>query len=142
LNNNFFDNLEGTWCFDRQISTLENKIKGYATFTRKDATHLDYYEKGAYTVNDISYDFFQKRLFEREESNLTIYKIDNSILHSFDNINYEETYPLRLTHSHLCGLDTYNCLFVFVNKLYFKINYSIIGDKKNYTIKTCYKKCS
>ncbi|MDP3371688.1 MAG: DUF6314 family protein [Candidatus Paracaedibacteraceae bacterium] len=141
MKSTFFDNLVGKWDFNRVISLPKNKIKGRATFTRKAVAHLNYHEEGTYIVNEISYDFFQKRIFELNKNTFTIYKIDESILHVFENIEHHKEYPILMTHAHQCGSDTYSCKITFINEASFSISYLIKGDKKDYEIQTLYTKC-
>lgn len=139
MNFQFFKDLIGSWKFERTITNPQNHIKGKATFVKRTDTQLEYHETGTYNVNNIDYDFFQKRFFVLEEKNLLIYKVDGSILHTFENTNYE-TYPLALSHCHNCNSDRYNCSLIFLNKQIFEMNYVIFGDHKNYQIQTTYIK--
>ena len=123
--------FQGKWSFERSISKPALCVKGTATFTELSKDTLSYYEFGTYTVDEISYDFFQKRIFSLDETVLYIYKSDHSLLHKFELDSQHTLYPVNLKHDHVCGQDTYSCTIILKEELKFELNYKISGANKD-----------
>jgi hypothetical protein len=132
--------LQGKWTFERSISKPALQIKGTATFEELSSNTFSYHECGTYTIDEIAYDFFQNRVFLYDKNTLSIYKNDHSLLHKFDFEGQCTFYPITLSHTHLCGLDTYDCTLIFTAEQCFEIHYKINGANKDYEIVTQYTK--
>lgn len=143
LNDTIFKTLKyfpGLWSFERSISNPVLHIKGVATLEELSEGALSYYECGTYTVDQVAYDFFQKRFFSYDMSALYIYKNDHSLLHKFDFKGNHTPHPITLNHTHLCGVDTYDCTLILKSDRTFDFNYKINGKNKDYEIQTTYTK--
>ncbi|MES2607939.1 MAG: DUF6314 family protein [Pseudomonadota bacterium] len=136
----FLKHFSGLWNFERSISKPALHIKGAATFKKLSENTLSYHEYGTYTVDEIAYDFFQKRIFSYDMNVLTIYKSDHSLLHKFDFESNHTSYPITLNHTHLCGQDIYKCTLIVKAEQCFDIHYKISGTNKDYEITTRYTK--
>lgn len=130
----------GSWCFERSISNPLLHTSGIAQFEKSSKNTLAYYESGMYTINEVSYDFFQKRYFVFNLNSVSVYKSDHSPLHTFELNEDNTSYPITLNHIHLCGADTYTCTLTLLKEKRFEIHYSVNGINKNYEIKTIYTK--
>lgn len=133
--------FSGSWSFERSISKPVLYTKGSATFKELSERTLSYYEYGTHTIDQITYDFFQKRIFLYDINTLYIYKSDHSLLHKFDFKDDHTSYPLTLHHIHLCGPDTYKCTLIIKTEQCFEVHYKINGIAKDYEIITHYTKC-
>ena len=132
--------FQGKWSFERSISKPALRARGKATFTELSKDTLSYYECGTYTVDEIMYDFFQKRVFSCDGVALYIYKRDNSLLHKFELDRRQAFCPVTLKHDHVCGKDLYSCTLIFNTEKSFSINYQIFGINKDYEIRTIFTK--
>ncbi len=140
MKNTRFEHFSGQWSFERYISKPELHIKGNARFSRLSQSSLAYRESGTYIINEIAYDFFQKRIFMYDENSLSVYKNDGSLLHIFTFTKVTSSSCGSAKHTHQCNLDTYHCLFLFKTEQCFEINYKISGPNKDYEIRTLYTK--
>ena len=130
----------GSWDFERSISNPPLRTNGIAQFEKTSECTLTYYEFGTYTINEVSYDFFQKRYFVFNLNSVSVYKNDHSLLHRFELNEDNTSYPTTLKHVHLCGADTYTCTLTSLKEKHFEMHYSVNGTNKNYEIKTIYTK--
>lgn len=124
----------GYYNFTREVNVPRISARGEGKFSLLEADLISYQERGEYTLDNRLYTFSQQYYFFISLQNLFILKKDKKIMHSF---SYEEEWslPLRLSHVHYCGCDTYQ-VELNLNLSSFAMNYMVKGGKKDYTTHT------
>jgi len=129
--------LSGSYTFERIVSSPHMRFNGNATFLIGNDNQILYREDGQYRMEDIEQTGYQKRIFIIEATQLSIYKSDNSLLHTFKMDNLQ-TFPVQLNHMHQCMDDRYSLTMDIHSNDSFRTLYVIGGPRKDYKIETVY----
>jgi hypothetical protein len=134
-----FCSLEGYWKLSR-IITNQGFIEGIAYFKKK-AHYPDtlfYREKGMFTpLNGKSLDISQEYEYRYSKEKISVFfaRERYRLLHSL-----EFAEPNKALGEHQCGCDTYRATYQFALPDEFELTYVVKGPKKDYQIKTIFKK--
>lgn len=127
--------FSGGYSFERRISSPQLSFRGSATFEKSPTNQIVYHEEGQYRLEGREQICYQKRIFVVDASSLTIYKDDNSLLHTF-NVDQIQTFPFKLTHTHHCQDDRYSLTLEMNSNDTFSMAYVVKGPSKDYWIDT------
>ncbi len=129
--------FSGHYSFERRISSPQLSITGTATFENDLDNKILFCEEGQYQLEGIQQICYQNRFFVVDDSGLTIYRHDNSLLHEFK-IDSMQTFPIKLTHTHHCKDDQYSLTLNIHPSDAFSMEYVVKGPSKDYRIDTVF----
>ena len=137
-----FNSLEGNWKLTREILEV-GSVEATAKFIRTNAATLHYHEQGTLTlasgfVGQISKEYIY--VLDGEEIQI-IFADTTSIGTRFITLRptiYVD--GLWSQDTHLCGQDSYQCIYRFVSKDSFVTTVKVDGVNKNYSTKTNYQR--
>ncbi len=137
---NFYHIFKGHWIFTRHVSEPNVIITGTAHFAIKDDERILYTEEGTYHLHNDCQTCFQTHVYAITPNTFTIFKSNGVLLHD---VSVEDTlFPVTAQHDHLCNQDLYHCQWLFHNNNHFDILYTVKGSKKDYQIKTAFRRTS
>src|SRR5579871_2168795 len=99
----------GQYSFERCISIPQIIFSGTAIFEKSSDNKILYREEGRYSLDGIEQAYYQERIFVIDDTQFSIYKNDNSMLHHFT-INNARSFPIKLKHIHCCKDDQYTLM--------------------------------
>jgi hypothetical protein len=130
-----FHALEGIWSFTRLIRG-HGKMDGTGTFIRKDASTLLYSETGQLKLEDGPvFESYRNYIYELKDKKITVLFEDGRFFHELD---FDTDVDARGVHE--CGLDLYRAAYRFRDAHNFRLEWAVIGPKKDYTIRTDFKR--
>ena len=134
---NFKNFFQGKFSFERVIPEQNLLLKGSATFKKIESDVFKYNEQGFYQNTSEYNEFYQKHIYQWNRETLNIYKHGN-LLHFLKFTG--KTYPFKAIHCHRCIQDIYHLELSILNNNEYQSLYIIKGPKKDFTIKTIFKK--
>ncbi len=137
-----FSALEGRWTLNRKIPGY-GMIEGIAEFQKSetDSKTLHYREDGLLcTLDDKNFTVFREYLYRFQNDTIIVFFKENPerLMHllEFSNDGFFKTAKAR----HICDCDIYDAIYAFHLPEEFRLDYSIKGPNKNYSIHTLFQR--
>lgn len=129
--------FNGVWACERHVSNPHVVMCGRAVFEEIAPHTRSLREDGSYTLNGVEHTFFQSQTWVLDQGQLTIYTHEHKVLHVFD-AGEDWVLPCQLTHTHLCGEDTYEVVLDVLSPTHWRTQYQVTGPQKDYVSLTNY----
>jgi hypothetical protein len=123
----------GIWQFERYISNYDIYVNGTAVFMQRNDMEATLYEEGEFFLNTKMQKCHQNYHYKKHDNLFLIERNDGSALYEFT-LQNTNTFPIEMTHEHICKNDIYYCHFIIESYNKFQIRYHVSGCKKNYKI--------
>ncbi len=140
-----FENLKGTWNFERKISH-EDFVKGAVVFKEIKPDILSYCETGTWQKRNKIISVFRDYLYcyNSKTNKIAIFFAEEPprLFYELNLVPLEEKHSgyATATGEHLCGNDVYLAHYEFISKDQFSLFYQVTGPKKKYHLQTDFKK--
>lgn len=135
-----FEWLLGEWAFEREISG-RGPMNGMAAITWVEGKRALYRESGELILKDGQrLQSHQSYFYDQTEDGFEVRFYDTGKL--FHQLTFEPTPngDWRATASHNCAADRYDSQYLFQSNGTFEVSHNVEGPRKDYTIRTTYRK--